>query len=215
MKVISQKKLVKDVSLTIHLRPKKELSLSSSGKLWKKLLDYGFRSSMGKIDIDHIASSGPGESHVEYKMGSIDVLMYDTGRIDIDDDKFIPARSRQLDKILTVILSAIGGTAKKRLDVEVSALIHLILVGPSLSRFLGQNIAVRTTPKFRKAFRKYIGFKSTLLQISSTLDVVFQGPSHLDFLYHDVVSTAANRKPFVDQFTRTTMQYIESISRLA
>jgi hypothetical protein len=209
------KRLVKDVGLSIRLTPKRELSLSAQRRLWQKLLDQDFRSSIGKPEIDHIVSSGPNESHVHYRIAGIDFVIYDRGRADMNVEKFVAGRTRQIEKILAAILRAIGQATPKPWNLEVSALLHVILPNPAMRRFLRENMRVRPTPKFREAFGKYVGFRSFVLMISNTLSISFVSPSHIDFLYHDTISTAPSQKPFVDDFAIKSMQYIESVGRCA
>jgi hypothetical protein len=208
------KEVAKDVKLTVNLSPKRQLSSSARGRLWQKLLDPDFRTSLGEVRIDHISSGGSGESHVEYLLDGIDALITDRGHTDVDLTKLIPERTRQLEKMLSSVIAEVGRAARKKVDLNLNGLLHLMLVKPVMTRFMAENIRFVASPEFFRVFRNK-GVKSFLLRLSDTLDVVVGTRGHLDFLYHDTISTTSNRKPFVGRFLTLSTRYIESLRRRA
>lgn len=180
------------------------------------MLDPDFRVfSIGKAEIDHIASGRLGDSHVLYQLPRIELLMYATGRIDVDIDKFDPGKSKSIDKLTNEILSKMRRATRPKLDFDMDAILHTDLVDPVLKKFLSDNVRFSPTAKFKRAFRNYKGVKSFILGITDTFDLVFTSPNHLDFTYNRMVRSSSRQSSFVTNLVKTGVQYIESIMRQA
>lgn len=213
--LMPQTKLATDMNLHITLKPKRKLPSSLERKFWQSLLGNDFRDSLGRPEVDHFASGGPGESHIEYRVGSIEILPSDDGELIIFDREYAPSKSPEVQRVITAFLQAAKQTAHKRVDFEIDARLHLILVGYSSKRFLTENVRFSPTRRFIQAFGKHSSVRSFLLQLSENLDVAVFHPDHLDFLYHGTIATSPNGKTFVSSFMATCMNYLRIIRRHA
>lgn len=197
------------------LEPSKKLGQAIRGKLWQNILSIDFRKSLRNPEIRHTAMGTGGESHVMFDVRGIWVTIYDDGEVRIFDEKFTMARSTEIEHILRAVFQLATRTANKRVNYDVNLRLHMLITEPSLKKFLNEGVRFAGNSRFLKAIGRYKGLRSFLMRINDNVGMSLTFPNHIDFLYHDVISSGSNRKAFVSSFVTRSMNLLKSMSRYA
>ena len=212
---MAQKGRMTECGFNASLTPHKKIGLAVRGQLWQNLLGTRLRTNLGNPEINHITMGTGGESHIEYRLKGLEIVLYDDGDLSLDDYNFAVTRSTQVERALTALFKVMNDTTKKKIDFDVTMSMHIRFADKSLSKFMTTNVHFIATRKLRRAFGKIGGVRSFLLRLTDNLDMVVFSSNHIDFLYHATVSSGSDRKPFVRQFVANSMKYVESMRRYA
>ena len=210
-----QNTLVSELMFDADLEPSKRLGSEIRGKLWQNILSISFRKSLGNPEIRHITMGSGGESHVMYDVRGMWVSVYDDGELRVFDDKFTIARSTEVEHILKAVFQLVTRTANKRVNYDVDLRLHMLATEPSLKKFLKESVQFSGKSTFLKAIGRYKGLRSFLIRMSDNFGISLTFPDHIDFLYHDTISSGSNRKGFVSSFATKSMKFLKSMSRYA
>lgn len=211
---MTQKGLVSDLVLDANLFPTKELGAVVQAKMWQSILANDFRNGLGKPEIDHITMARGGEAHVEFDKDGISITMYDDGNLRILDEKFSEARSIKFERIISTVSTFLTRITGHPVKIDVNIRLHMTISDVALRKFIKDGVRFTGTKAFLKALGRYKGMKSVLLKLSDHLDMIIFYPDHIDFLYHDTI-TSSHRKLLVRAMAVTSMNYLKTMRKYA